>query len=158
MSPRDEMIRCMQSRAAGAVREGEPIIPDGPTATTEDMQEFKRLVVAMGYEVKFGQARAVTNPRKQSVQITAKCTVGVLSDEFLHVWNNHASQRGKYHEGSTEAEEHTHLGSTLRLSGSSNDRRFHQLELKNYGHFLAQSSTAIPVFLWRTFSALKRSE
>jgi hypothetical protein len=155
MSPRDEMIQCMQRRAAGAVRQGEPIIPDGPTATTEDVQEFKRLVTSLGYEVKFGQANAVTKPREELVQVTARCTVGVLSDEFLHVWNNYSQQRGKYHEDAPIAEEHRHLGSTLRLSGSSNDRRFHQLELGNYARFLAQSGTAIPLFLWRTFSALK---
>ncbi len=146
----------MHNRADGAVREGEPIIPDGPTATTEDMQVFKRLVISMGYDVKFGQTRAVTIPRKQTVQLIGNCTVGVLSDEFLHVWNNYAAQRGKYHEEPGVAEEHSHLGSSRRFSGSSNDRRFHQLELGNYARFLAQSGTAIPIFIWRTFGALKR--
>ena len=154
MPPREDMIRRMRNRAADAVREGEPIIPDGPTATTEDVQEFKRLVNSMGYTIKFGQASAVTKPRDGLVHITAKCTVGVLSDEFLHVWNNYTQRRGKYLEEAF-AEEHRHLGVTLRLSGSSNDRRFHQLELGNYARFLAQSEAAIPIFLWRTFSALK---
>ena len=158
MSPRDEMIRCMKNRAAGTVPQGEPIIPDGPTATTEDIQEFKRLVTSMGYEIKFGQVNAVTKPREKLVQITSKCTVGVLSDEFLHVWNNYVQQRGKYHEATPVADEHRQLGSTLRLSGSSNDRRFHQLELGNYVSFLARSGATIPIFLWRTFSALKGSE
>lgn len=154
MSARDEMIHCMQRRATGVVPKGEPIIPDGPTATTQDIQEFKGLVSAMGYEIKFGQVNAVTKPRERLVQIT----VGLLSDEFLHVWNNYAQRRGEYHDDKPTGEEHKGLGSTLRLSGSSNDRRFHQLELGNYARFLSNSSSAITNFLWRTFAAIKRSE
>lgn len=157
MSPREEMLRCMQNRAVVTVREGEPIIPDGPSATTEDIQEFKRLVEAMGYEVKFGRTKALTRPARCLVEITARCTVGVLSDEFLHVWNNYKQRRGLYMTEQSSAEEHRHLGSTFRLSGSSNDRRFHQLELYNYSRFLALSGGVIPVFLWRTFSETKRA-
>jgi hypothetical protein len=150
------MIQCLLRRAEAVVREGEPIIPDGPTATSADIQEFKRLVTALGYEIKFGQVRAVTKPSHRQVHITSSCTVGILSDEFLHVWNN-AQHRGKYFESTLTADEHRQLGSTLRLSGSANDRRFHQLELGNYARFLMRSGTAIPMFVWRTFSILNRA-
>jgi hypothetical protein len=154
MSSKDQMLRRMQDRATAPVREGDPIVPDGPTATTEDMQEFKRLAHACGYVVKFGKSRALTRPNQQVVELTAKCTTGILSDEFLHCWNNFAQNRGRYLDAAT-AIEHNALCSTFRLSGSSNDRRFHQLELRNYAGFLAQSDGPIPVFMWRTFSVLK---
>ncbi len=154
MSVRDEMLRLMDSRAGAKVREGEPIIPDGPTATTEDIQEFKRLANVCGYEVKFGKSAALTRPGRQVVELTAKCTTGILSDEFLHVWNNFTQNRGRYLDAPTSIE-HKTLSYTFRLSGSSNDRRFHQLELQNYTSFLAQSDGPIPIFLWRTFSLLK---
>src|SRR5260221_333736 len=154
MSSKDQMVRRMQVRASATVREGDPIGPDGPTATTEDIQEFKRLANACGYVVKFGKSRALTRPGQQVVEVTAKCTTGILSDEFLHCWNNFAQNRGRYLDAAT-AIEHKALRHTFRLSGSSNDRRFHQLELRNYVGFLAQSDGPIPIFLWRTFSVLK---
>jgi hypothetical protein len=153
--PRDEMLDRMQSRAEQSVPDGQPIIPDGPTATTEDMQEFKRLVVSLGYEVKFGQRTAVTKPAARTVSVTGKCTVGILTDEYLHVWNNFAERRGLYLADSM-SDEHRGLGATLRLSGSSNDRRFHKLELLNYLQFLRRSGQAIPTFMWRTFNVLPR--
>lgn len=156
MSPRDEMLRCMKNRAEGLLIAGQPVIPDGPVATTGDMQEFKRLVQALGYAVKFGQTAAVTRPGPRLVAVTAGCTVGVLSDEYFHVWNNFAETRGKYLETASRRDEHQALGSTLRLSGSSNDRRFHQLELLNYVQFLEKSGGPIPIFVWRTFNLLKR--
>lgn len=157
MSPREETLLCMKTRAEAQVPEGQPIIPEGPTAITADMQEFKRLVTALGYEVKFGQGAAVTKPGLRLVALTASCSVGVLSDEYLHVWNNFAGTRGRYLEQESGTKEHKELGSTLRLSGSSNDRRFHQLELKNYVRFLERSGGPIPIFMWRTFSGLKRA-
>jgi hypothetical protein len=43
----------MERRAQEHVREGEPIIPDGPVALTQDIQDFKSLVEKiMGYEIK----------------------------------------------------------------------------------------------------------
>lgn len=77
MSPRDEMLRCMKNRAEGPLIAGQPVIPDGPVATTDDMQEFKRLAQALGYAVKFGQMAAVTKPGLKLVTLTASCTVGV---------------------------------------------------------------------------------
>ena len=43
MSPRGAMIRCMLKRAEAVVPMGQPIIPEGPIATRQDVQEFKRL-------------------------------------------------------------------------------------------------------------------
>lgn len=76
MPPRDRMLRRMKNRAAGPVPAGEPVIPDGPipdgpVATTEDAQEFKQQVQALGYKVKFGQAAAVTKPGPKLVAMTA---------------------------------------------------------------------------------------
>jgi hypothetical protein len=154
-TPRDEMLDRMQERALQIVPEGQPIIPDGPTATSEDMQDFKRMSIALGFEVKFGQVAAVTRPGSRTVSVTSKCTVGILTDEYLHVWNNFGDRRGTYL-SEAMAEEHKGLGSTLRLSGSSNDRRFHQLELLNYVLCLRRSGEAIPTFVWRTFNVLPR--
>jgi hypothetical protein len=154
VSPREAMLNCMKCRAVATVPVGEPIIPEGPTATSHDIQEFKRLVKLMGYEANFGESRAVTKPSEGIVELTAKCTAGILSDEFLHVWNNFAGARGRYLDPGV-ASEHKALGSTFRLSGSSNDRRFHQLELQNYAVFLEQSGAPIPMFLWRAFNALR---
>ena len=156
MSPREEILQCMKYRAETVVPEGEPIIVDGPTATTQEMQEFKFLASTLGYTAKFGQASAVTKPGARIVAVTAFCTVGVLTDEYLHVWNNFGETRGRYL-GDADKREHKALGGTLRLSGSSNDRRFHQLELLNYAHFLGVSGSAIPSFIWRTFSVVKRA-
>jgi hypothetical protein len=136
MPPREEMLRCMQERAATVVPDGEPIIRDGPIATTQDIQEFKSLVEALGYSVKFGQSKSVTKPGNQRVELEAART---LSRRFG------LRQRAPS------------LGSTLRISGSSNDRRFHQLELGNCARYLEQSGEAIPLFIWRTFSQLKRA-
>lgn len=158
MSPRDGMLGCMSKRTEEQVPYGEPIIPEGPIATTDDMQEFKRLVEAMGYQVKFGQAKAVTKPGVRLVMLTPNCTVGVLSDEYLHVWNNFADGRGQHLGNGADKDEHRSLGSTLRLSGSSNDRRFHQLELRNYVRYLSVSGDSIPTFLWRTFSQMKHAQ
>ncbi|HEY3740876.1 MAG TPA: hypothetical protein VGL53_13580 [Bryobacteraceae bacterium] len=158
MSPRDEMLACISKRTEENVPYGEPIIPEGPVATSDDMQEFKRLAEAMGYEVKFGQSRAVTKPGARTVAVTPSCTVGVLSDEFLHVWNNFADGRGQHLENGADKAEHRALGGTLRLSGSSNDRRFHQLELRNFVRHLKSSGGSIPTFMWRTFSGMKRAQ
>jgi hypothetical protein len=156
VSPRDKMLRCMLERCTAVIPEGVPIIPDGPKATTQDIQEFKRLAKESGYAVKFGRPSAVTKPGKQEVEITAECTTGVLADEYLHVWNNLSQIRGHYLRD-PEAQEHVSLARTLRLSGSSNDRRFHQLELQNYVSFLAASQTPIPIFVWRSFTVLNPS-
>jgi hypothetical protein len=156
MSPREEMLRCMKERARAAVPEGQPIVPNGAVATTQDMQEFKQLVQALGYEVKFGRVSAARRPSSKVVDLTGNCTVGVLTDEYLHVWNNFAESRGKYVEENS-GHEHRALAGTFRLSGSSNDRRFHQLELENYVRFLENSGGAIPNFIWRTFTVLKRA-
>jgi hypothetical protein len=96
MPPREEMLRCMQERAATVVPDGEPIIRDGPIATAQDIQEFKSLVEALGYSVKFGQSKSVTKPGNQRVELEARCSVGTLTDEFLHVWNNHSRRRGHF--------------------------------------------------------------
>lgn len=157
MSPRDEMLLAMNDRSIEHVPKGTPIIPEGPLATTEDMQEFKRLVQLIGYQVKFGQPRAVTKPRLRVVTLTPSCSVGTLSDEYFHVWNNVGSVRGMYLERGAEAEEHRALGQTLRISGSSNDRRFHQLELRNYVRCLRNSPEPIPIFVWRTFRLLRKA-
>jgi hypothetical protein len=146
----------MKRRALATVPEGEPIIPEGPTATSQEIQEFKRLIGSMGYEASFGKSRAVTKPSASIVELTARCTAGILSDEFLHVWNNFAGTRGRYLDPGA-ASEHKGLGSTFRLSGSANDRRFHQLELQNYAFFLEQSGEAIPMFLWRAFNVLRHT-
>ena len=114
MSPREAMLNCMKCRAVATVPVGEPIIPEGPTATSHDIQEFKRLVKLMGYEANFGESRAVTKPSESIVELTAKCTAGILSDEFLHVWNNFAGARGRYLDPGV-ASEHKALGSTFRL-------------------------------------------
>ena len=150
---RDDMLGTMERRSLEQVREGQPIIPDGPIALTQDMQEFKILVIGMGYEVKFGQNRAVTLPGDRSVHLTPRCSVGVLTDEFLHAWNNYAGRRGIYLDAAKE-KEHEGLARVTRLSGSSNDRKFHQLELENYVRCLQKSGDAIPGFIWRTFSVL----
>jgi hypothetical protein len=154
VSPREAMLNCMKRRALATVPIGEPIIPEGPTATSQEIQEFKRLIKSMGYEASFGKSRAVTKPAAGIVELTAKCTAGILSDEFLHVWNNFAGARGRYLDAGV-ASEHKGLGSSFRLSGSSNDRRFHQLELQNYVVFMEQSGEAIPMFLWRAFNVLR---
>ena len=107
-------------------------------------------------EIKFGQSRAVTKLGDKSVHLTARCSVGVLTDEFLHAWNNFGERRGLYLDEAGK-EEHQKLGRDFRLSGSSNDRRFHQLELENYVRCLRNSREAIPVFVWRTFTALNRA-
>src|SRR5689334_24487266 len=121
---RDEMLDRMQLRAEQPVPDGQPIMPDGPIATTADMQDFKQRVLALGYEVEFGQRAAVTTPRTRSVSLTPRCTVGILTDEYLHVWNNFSGTRGSCLADAL-SDEHKGLGATLRLSGSSNDRRFH---------------------------------
>jgi hypothetical protein len=120
------------------------------------MQEFKRLAEGLGYKIKFGQASAVTRPASRVVAVTGNCTVGVLTDEYLHVWNNFAETRGQYLDENA-GREHRAFARMVRLSGSSNDRRFHQLELENYVYFLENSGGAIPNFIWRTFTVLKRA-
>lgn len=152
---RDEVLTAMETRATARIPEGQPIIPDGVLARKEDTATFQSAVHELGYTVKFGKDKAVTisDPRDRRVQLTQRCRIGELTDEFLHVWNNWNEQRGVYLEGG-EAEEHKFLSRQKHFSGSSNDRRFHQLELKNFVHHLRSSGAHIPIFVWKTFTDL----
>src|SRR5436853_7777140 len=102
MPPRDQTLDKMDRRATTTVPEGEPIIPNGPTATTQDIQEFKSAVEAMDYSVEFGEASAVTKPKESVVHLTARCTVGDLTDEYLHIWNNSQNRRGMFLRGNKQ--------------------------------------------------------
>jgi hypothetical protein len=154
---RADVLNAMQMRADQVVPEGTPIIPDGPVALTEDIACFQVAVNEMGYEVKFGQlsAKTIPNPENRQVQLTSRCRVGELTDEFLHVWNNGSDRRGNFLP-QARAQEHRFLSRQKHFSGSSNDRRFHQLELANYTHFLNKFSEHIPIFVWKSFIDLAR--
>lgn len=147
----------MQTRATQIVPEGIPIIPDGVVALTEDIGCFQRAVQDMGYSVEFGQARArtVPDPKDRRVELTARCRIGELTDEFLHVWNNFNERRGNFLPVE-DAREHRAVSRQMRFSGSSNDRRFHQFELENYTRHLRASNAHIPLFIRRTFIDLSR--
>lgn len=155
MPTRGEVLTAMETRATVQIPEGQPIIPDGVFARKEDTADFQSAVHDLGYTVKFGKDKAVTISDQQDprVQLTPRCRIGELTDEFLHVWNNWNEQRGRHLEGA-EAEEHRFLSRQKHFSGSSNDRRFHQLELKNYVCYLRSSGTHIPIFIWKTFAEL----
>ena len=152
MARRDDVLNAMQHRANEIIPEGVPIIPDGPLALSEDMACFQVAVQEMGYSVEFGQkrARTVPDPRDRRVELTARCRVGELTDEFLHVWNNCHERRGHFLPDGN-AEEHRFLSRQKHFSGSSNDRRFHQLELENYTRSLRATGAHIPLFIWKSF-------
>jgi hypothetical protein len=154
---RDDVLNAMQARATQIVPEGIPIIPDGVLALTEDIACFQSAVHEMGYSVEFGQirARTVPDPQDRRVELTARCRIGELTDEFLHVWNNFNERRGNFLPVE-DANEHRALSRQLRLSGSSNDRRFHQFELENNTRHLRGSNGHIPLFVWKTFIDLAR--
>jgi hypothetical protein len=149
---REEVLSVMATRATEVVPEGQPIIPNALIARTEDLQSFRGYVTEFGYSLKFGTDRAFTrvSGSDRVIQITARCSVGELTDEFLHAWNNWKEQRGRHLE-EAESEEHRFLSRQKRFSGSSNDRRFHQLELKNYVNHLRARNEHIPIFVWKTF-------
>jgi hypothetical protein len=156
---REDVLRAMERRATEAVPEGQPIIPDGAVALKEDMESLQQYITRLGYSVKFGTKRAVTtsNRYESKVQLTARCHTGELTDELLHVWNNGNERRGRYLE-EARSEEHRFLSKQKHLSGSSNDRRFHQLELENYVRYLRASGEHIPIFVWKTFVDLLRQD
>jgi len=132
--------------------DGQSIIPDGPPATQHDASEFKRFCIEAGFSVEFagpGQ-KIATSPLKKLVRIPKCTTTGLLTDEYLHVWNN-CGHRGEYLGAAGRKQEHLAFASTLRLSGSTNDRQFHKLELENFILWIEGGGGPIPVFVWRTF-------
>jgi hypothetical protein len=149
---REDVVTAMETRATEVVPAGQPIIPDSVIALKEDIQAFREYVSELGYSIKFGAKWAVTrfNKSDPKIQLTARCRIGELTDEFLHAWNNWNERRGCYLEAA-ESEEHKFLSRQKHFSGSSNDRRFHQLELKNYVRYLRESGEHIPIFVWKTF-------
>jgi hypothetical protein len=139
MSRRDDVLKLMLNRATSPVRQGEPIFPDGPLANSDDISEFARLCREFDYRVLFNKRSAVTKtpitPGRDSpgeVHLTARVTVGVLTDEFMHVWNNRRGNRGKYIKDRARGEDHVFLSLRELTSSDTDDRRFHQMELENF--------------------------
>jgi hypothetical protein len=165
MSRRDQVLQLMLHRARNVVPRGEPIFPDGPVATSEDIREFVRLCDDLDFEILFGKRTAMTRtPIKKGkdapgeVHLTPRVTVGVLTDEFLHAWNNRRGNRGKYLKDRVRGEEHAFLGSRKLTSGGTDDRRLHQMELENFTEYSLRFSGHIPLYVWRTFIALEKAK
>ena len=150
----EKKLAAMRARLLEPDRaDGDPIIPEGPLATPQDSEHFQRLCKQMDYCVVTAKAgeKVATSPRLRLVRLPrGHHNTGLLTDEYLHVWNN-CHLRGAYIVDATKASEHRQLAGTYRQSGSTNDRQFHKLELENFIGFIETHGESIPCFVWRTF-------
>jgi hypothetical protein len=154
MSAQEQVLGVMLRRSTMTVPEGTPIIPDGPVATSQDMQEFKRLCELCRYMVIFGAPDGRTSQSQMTVKVSGHASVGLLTDEFLHVWNNTDERRGKFFPDPEQGKTHRFLRTLGAKSGTSDDRHLHQMEIANFAYCVKAGGASIPVFVWRTFRAL----
>jgi hypothetical protein len=155
----DKTVDGMRECATTKPEAGQPLIPDGPYASTAEVYEFRVLAGEMGVAtVVLGQKKDVTQwfgekSPDNYVHLTPWISVGTLTDEFLHVWNNHAKNRGRYINDLSLANEHI----TLNLCRTPpSEIRYHQLELLNYTEFVSRMKPQIPGFVWRAFNFADR--
>ncbi len=121
-----------------------------------DFESLRLSAQEIGVTVTLGSGGSFFSPRLKRINIDTKSrtargfvSVGQLTDEYFHAWNEN-KDRGRYLTDRTAAEEHVRLGriaaaSGTRSLGTQGNIAFHKLEALN---FIA-SDARIPTFVWR---------